>query len=489
VNQQPDAVRGVLVVDRRPLERNLVRFILHENGFEVTGEAATPAEALRAIEARPPGVVVLHENAAWEQGQPTIPLLRDALPEAKVLVIAPAFGVVRVELLRDADAVLEEGVGFKDLPFVVGKLSAGEPARAEKPSTSPVVAGAARPRPARERWVNRFQGAAAAAVVFLALVVARAAAPPGPEPVRAEIALVKAEHSLEDLRAASDGSPDALIQQAIELAADRARAISAGADVTALDTEIRTLVVAVIPTLPHDVARTLMWVFSDVPGLTTPAPSATAEPPPSGTESTPPTPSESPAPTEPPVVVASPLPTEVPSPASTQTEPPSPVPTVTVSETATPPPSPSPSETPAPDPTEEPPPTGGPTPTDRPTPTDTPSATPTGSPAPSETETAPPSPSETGTPSPSATDTLSPGPSETGTPSPSTTPSATDSPAPTETPSPAPSQTTSPSDEQAASAADPGQPSDAGVALFLVPPGVGVTATALARRRARRGER
>src|SRR4029450_10335587 len=96
--------RGVVVVDRRPLERSLVRFILQENGFEVTAEASTPAEALRAVERRAPSVVVLHENAAWERGQPTIPLLRDLLPDARVLVIAPAFGVVRVELLRDADA-------------------------------------------------------------------------------------------------------------------------------------------------------------------------------------------------------------------------------------------------------------------------------------------------------------------------------------------------------------------------------------------------
>src|ERR1043165_7536669 len=98
--------RGAVVVDRRPLERNLVRFILQENGFEVLADAATPAEAIRAVERQPPAVVVLHEKAAWENGQPTIPLLRDVLPEGRILIIAPAFGVVRVELLRDADAVL-----------------------------------------------------------------------------------------------------------------------------------------------------------------------------------------------------------------------------------------------------------------------------------------------------------------------------------------------------------------------------------------------
>jgi CheY-like chemotaxis protein len=194
VSQDSSAGRGVLVVDRRPLERSLVRFILQENGFEVTGEAATPADALRAVERQPPGVVVLHENAAWEQGQPTIPRLHQALPDVKVLVIAPAFGVVRVELLRDADAVLEEGVGFKDLPFVIGKLSGGDGPRI----ADTVVAGApvvpATPL-RRERWVNRFQGATAAAVVFLALIVARAALPPSPEPVgRATIALTQARH-------------------------------------------------------------------------------------------------------------------------------------------------------------------------------------------------------------------------------------------------------------------------------------------------------
>jgi hypothetical protein len=486
----------VVVVDRRPLERNLVRFILQENGFEVAAEAATPAEAVRLVEREHPAVVVLHENAAWERGRPTIPLLRNTLPEGKLLVIASAFGVVRMDLVRDADAVLEEGVGFKNLPSVVGRLAAGAAASGSS------GAGRTRksaPAPAREkeRWLDRVQGATAASVVFLALVIARAAAPPGPEAVNARpaVALRAAVHSLQDLEAVPTGSPDDLIQQAIEVASDRAAAIDAGADVSTLDAEIRALIDDVLPTLPDDAAKTLLWVFADVQGIPTPTPTPTpsltpSPPAPAGAEpgsGPPPGSKEGPPPTP---EIAAPLPPPSPSdePAPTATEQPDPNPTdePPPGHTDDPPsdtPSPSPSETvtetPSPIPTEQPPP--------RPDPTDTPSASETvaETATPTEPVTKTPSPSETvtETPSPSETVTETPSPSETVTETPSPSEPVTDTPSPSETVT----STTPPPTETGGSV---GAETDGGggVAVLVVPPWLGALA-GVARRRARRARR
>jgi hypothetical protein len=476
VKHTPNAGRGIVVVDRRPLERSLVRFILHENGFDVVAEAATPAEAVRAVESHEPAVVVLHENAAWERGQRTIPLIRDVLPGAKVLVIAPAFGVVRVELLRDADAVLEEGVGFKDLPFVVGRLASGEVPRTPTGAagTPPAPVTATERGRERERWANRLQGATAAAVVFLALIVARAALPPGPEAIgsRPVVALENAMSSLSELRAASDAAPQDLLEQAVQLAVDRARAIEAGANVTDLDAQIVQIVDAMLPSLPDNYARALVAVFAGVSGLpdappSSPSPSPT-EIPASETPKPKPSPGDEPSPTpSPSIVVPVPAPTDTPSP----TETPSPTPT----ETPSPSPSPSPSDTPSPSPSESPSPS--------PSPSESPSPSPTDSPSPSPTETPSPSPTEpSGSPSPSPTESPSP-------PSPSVTetPTVTDSPPPTATITRVPTSPTDGTSETAGSSSTPD--ASAAAAILVVPPGIGLLATGWARRRARRSGR
>jgi hypothetical protein len=317
--------RGAVVVDRRPLERNLVRFILQENGFDVLAEASTPAEAIRAVEQHRPSVVVLHENAAWERGERSIPMLRDASPSTKVLLIAPAFGVVRIELLRDADAVIEEGVGFKDLPFVVGRLSSGEAARA---SAALVAQGVLAPPPAprrpdrRDRWTNRLQGATAAAAVFLALVLARSAVVPPPVAgPAAGAALASAQHTLAVLTAQvtdPNSSENAILTRASELAAERARAIAAGADVSELDREIASLLQDVFPTVSPATRTAIVDLFGGIPGVTptpSPTPSASPEPTETPTPSPPVELSPSPAPSE----TETPPPTESPSPTETET--------------------------------------------------------------------------------------------------------------------------------------------------------------------------
>lgn len=49
----------VLIIDDSTYIRNLIRSILEQNGFEVTGEASTGEEALDKIAALQPGVITL----------------------------------------------------------------------------------------------------------------------------------------------------------------------------------------------------------------------------------------------------------------------------------------------------------------------------------------------------------------------------------------------------------------------------------------------
>jgi DNA-binding NarL/FixJ family response regulator len=70
--------RSAVVGDRRPLERNLSRFLLEERGFTVAAEAATAEDVVRAVERYRPDVVLVHEDVANEPGSRAIEGIRAA---------------------------------------------------------------------------------------------------------------------------------------------------------------------------------------------------------------------------------------------------------------------------------------------------------------------------------------------------------------------------------------------------------------------------
>src|SRR5688572_33450914 len=79
----------VLVVDDHAVVREGIRHILEgEPGFAVVGEAGNAGDALRLATERKPDVVVLDVSMPGESGLRVAPKLREAAPEARVLIMS-----------------------------------------------------------------------------------------------------------------------------------------------------------------------------------------------------------------------------------------------------------------------------------------------------------------------------------------------------------------------------------------------------------------
>jgi AmiR/NasT family two-component response regulator len=474
--------RSAVVGDRRPLERNLARFLLEERGFAVAAEASMAADVAAAVAEHRPDVLLVHENVATDRGESIIPAVRSSSSKTRVIVLTSDRAAAAPTLVAAADAVVEEGPGLKELESALSPARGrAAPARA---AAGPIAfaAAAAKPRPTlRERgWIERLQGAAAASIIVLAVVLARGAAtnPPAVDG-EGQAHVAAAQEVLRSLEAELSSSTTADAAEVASLARtlleERAAALAAGVDVTALDEQIAEALAPLLDTLPPDVAQALIQILGDlVTGGSPPLP--LPEPGPSGEPGPEPEPQDGPEPTESPSPEVSP--TEEPSPVETVTESPSPTETESPSPTETETPSPTDTETPSPTETESPSPTDTETPS--PTGTETPSPTETETPSPTETE--PPSPTETETPSPTETET--PSPTQTETPSP-TCPGGQ---APAHDCEPSPTRTCDHDGARPAHECNSSSSRPSAGTIYVVPPGIALllATSGLARRLARR---
>lgn len=81
--------RRVLVVDDDPDMCCLIEVMLEgHGGFLVVGQAGDGAEALRLAAAERPDVVVLDIQMPGMDGLTALPLLRESLPEARIVVVS-----------------------------------------------------------------------------------------------------------------------------------------------------------------------------------------------------------------------------------------------------------------------------------------------------------------------------------------------------------------------------------------------------------------
>jgi outer membrane biosynthesis protein TonB/ActR/RegA family two-component response regulator len=347
-----------VVADERALERSLVRFLLDEAGYVVVAEARTARDAARAVGEHVPDVVVLHENAAVDRGVSVVADLRQASPSTKVIVITLTDTAVPTDLLREADAVIQEGAGIQELGFALARTRGGTrtPRQFVKAPFQRRVSTEARVRQ-HQRWFERLQGAVAASILIIAVVIAGPESDLPPSRDRGDavgVHLSTAYRSLEELaERAATASPSEVASLARTLITQRAFALASGADVSALDQQIATTLGPLLPSMSPEAGATLLAILEGLlPGEETP------QPPPA--DSVEPTPSPEPPPRPNPNETSTPTP-EAPPPS--ETPPPSPEPT--------------PSETPSPEPT------ASETPTPEPTASETPSPEPTGSETPS----------------------------------------------------------------------------------------------------------
>jgi DNA-binding NarL/FixJ family response regulator len=80
----------VLIADDHPLTRDALAGLLAANGFEVVGQASGGEEAIERARALAPDLVVLDLTMPDMDGLTALPALREAAPEAAVVVLTAA---------------------------------------------------------------------------------------------------------------------------------------------------------------------------------------------------------------------------------------------------------------------------------------------------------------------------------------------------------------------------------------------------------------
>jgi DNA-binding NarL/FixJ family response regulator len=80
----------VLIVDDHPLTREALAGLLAANDFEVVGQASGGAEAIDLAGKLRPALIVLDLTMPDMSGLEALPLLREAAPEAEVVVLTAA---------------------------------------------------------------------------------------------------------------------------------------------------------------------------------------------------------------------------------------------------------------------------------------------------------------------------------------------------------------------------------------------------------------
>lgn len=110
--------RRVVIIDDQPDIRELLRSYLEGTGeFEVLAEAANGDEGLQQVEKCRPDVVVLDVLMPVMTGIEALPLLREAVPEARIVVYSTvtARQAVEIGLAGGADAYVEKTASRAEL--------------------------------------------------------------------------------------------------------------------------------------------------------------------------------------------------------------------------------------------------------------------------------------------------------------------------------------------------------------------------------------
>ena len=121
----------VVLADDTAEYRLLLRIILEQDGrFEVVGEAADGAEAVRVTEAERPDVLVLDLAMPVMDGLEAIPEIRACSPGTTIVVLS---GFARGRLDREAlalgaTAYVEKGEAFSTIVSTLLDVSAAAPA-------------------------------------------------------------------------------------------------------------------------------------------------------------------------------------------------------------------------------------------------------------------------------------------------------------------------------------------------------------------------
>lgn len=123
-----DAPARVMLADDTAQLRSLLRQKLTKTGrYEVVAEAENGQQALELAADTRPEVVLLDLSMPVMDGLQALPLLRETLPSAAIIVFSgfDDESVEKVVLGRGADAYLEKGQPLRQLIALIDELVAG----------------------------------------------------------------------------------------------------------------------------------------------------------------------------------------------------------------------------------------------------------------------------------------------------------------------------------------------------------------------------
>jgi len=83
----PDRIRILVVDDHTLFRRGLTALLARESAFEVVGDAADAGEAQRRAQELQPDLILLDNHLPGVRGVDALPALREAAPQARVLML------------------------------------------------------------------------------------------------------------------------------------------------------------------------------------------------------------------------------------------------------------------------------------------------------------------------------------------------------------------------------------------------------------------
>ena len=106
-------IRAVVIDDTRDI-RELLSLVLTRSGMEVVGEAGDGQAGVEVVRAERPDVVLLDLAMPVMDGVEALPIIRELVPDARIIVLSAFAGSVREQVLDwGADGYLEKGTPLK----------------------------------------------------------------------------------------------------------------------------------------------------------------------------------------------------------------------------------------------------------------------------------------------------------------------------------------------------------------------------------------